>query len=192
MKKKLLIFGIVVILVIVGYVIFTLKSGKELDEASPLATPAPQIPETVEVKVNDALDTMSEAKKQEFMDAVAAVQDVVMEKMEKMPSRVQLLAQGDFMRRFHSVEGRALLIQDGNTQIVRFEDFQTDNGPRLHIYLSADLGADDFIDLGQIKATKGNVNYALPAGTDTGKYRHVLVWCKPFGVLFSYAELKPA
>lgn len=80
-------------------------------------------------------------------------------------------------------------IKDGDQLIVRFEDFQTDNGPQLRIYLSADLGADDFIDLDPIKATKGNVNYTVAAGTDTDKYRNVLVWCKPFGVLFSYAEL---
>ncbi|MBI4095081.1 MAG: DM13 domain-containing protein [Candidatus Liptonbacteria bacterium] len=188
--KKLIIFGIIIALGIGAYVIFILNSGGELDEPSPLGTPAPSVPEAVHIK--DALDTMSEAKMKEFMDAVAAAQDVVMEKMEKMPPGVELVAQGDFMRRFHSVAGRALLIRDGGGEIVRFEDFLTDNGPRLHIYLSADLGADDFIDLGQIKATKGNVNYALPADTDTGKYRYVLVWCKPFSVLFSYAELKPA
>ena len=67
--------------------------------------------------------------------------------------------------------------------------FETDNGPRLHIYLSAGLGDDDFIDLGPIRATKGNANYEVPAGVDIEKYRNVLVWCVPFGVLFSYAEL---
>ena len=63
------------------------------------------------------------------------------------------------------------------------------NGPDLHIYLSADLDAKDYVDLGAIKATKGNVNYDVPAATDTEKYRYVLVWCEPFRVLFGYAEL---
>ena len=46
------------------------------------------------------------------------------------------------------------------------------------------------IDLGIIKATKGNVNYEIPQDIDTTKYNKVLVWCKPFKVLFSYAELR--
>lgn len=182
--KKLIIVGIIIALGIGAYVSFTLKSGQELDEPSPLgATP---------VEVKDALDTMSEATKQEFMEQVETMREVVMEKMETMPPQATFVAGGNFMRRFHSVEGRALLIKNESETVVRFEDFRTDNGPRLHIYLSADLGADDFVDLGPIKATKGNVNYMIPAGTDTGKYRYVLVWCKPFGVLFSYAELTPA
>ena len=74
-------------------------------------------------------------------------------------------------------------------RILRFEDFETINGPELHIYLSSELGDERFIDLGKIKATKGNVNYDIPAGIDTSKYNKVLVWCKPFSVLFSYAEL---
>ena len=52
------------------------------------------------------------------------------------------------------------------------------------------MGDDDFIDLGKIKATKGNVNYDIPEGVDTDKYNKVLVWCVPFGVIFSYSELK--
>jgi len=45
------------------------------------------------------------------------------------------------------------------------------------------------IDLGEIKATKGNVNYDIPEGTDLEKYNKVLVWCVPFRVLFSYSDL---
>ena len=67
--------------------------------------------------------------------------------------------------------------------------YETINGPNLHIYLSADLEANDYIDLGKIKATKGNVNYMVDHSIDTEKYNKVLVWCVPFQVLFSYAEL---
>lgn len=167
----------------------TLKGGQELDESSPLQGAEPSLMPPLVIK--DELDTMSEERKNEFMQEVETMKDDVIEKVEVMPAEARLLARGDFMRRFHSVQGRALLIQNNDQQIVRFEDFQTDNGPQLHIYLSANLGSDDFVDLGPIKATKGNVNYTVPAGTDTSKYRNVLVWCKPFGVLFSYAELIP-
>lgn len=89
----------------------------------------------------------------------------------------------------HSVAGKALLLQSGDQKIVRFENLKTINGPDVHIYLSAGLNADDFVDLGSIRATEGNVNYAIPAGTDTNKYHFVLIWCRAFRVLFSYASL---
>ncbi len=74
-------------------------------------------------------------------------------------------------------------------KIVRFENLKTINGPDLRIYLSADLGADDYVDLGEIRATEGNVNYTVPAGTDISKYKNLLIWCRAFSVLFSYAQL---
>lgn len=101
-----------------------------------------------------------------------------------------VLATADFIPKAHDVEGRAQLIKIGDEYTVRFEDFKTINGPDVQIYLATDTSADDFVDLGDIKATDGNVNYVVPAGTDVQKYDTVLVWCKAFSVLFSYAELQ--
>jgi hypothetical protein len=116
------------------------------------------------------------------------------EMQEEIPSAAQseisILAKGDFLPRAHEVKGSALLIQKDGEKILRFEDFETVNGPNLHIYLASNLEVKDYIDLGAIKATKGSVNYLLPIGTDTSKYNKVVVWCVPFKVLFSYAELK--
>ena len=89
----------------------------------------------------------------------------------------------------HEVKGRAVLISIDQQKILRFEDFETVNGPNLHIYLSEDLEANNYVDLGKIKATKGNVNYNVDSSVDLEKYDKVLVWCVPFKVLFSYAEL---
>ena len=101
------------------------------------------------------------------------------------------LAQGNLVPSAHEVEGTAKIIglPDGK-RVLRFEDFETVNGPDLFIYLSADLEANDFVNLGEIKATEGNVNYEIPEGTDLGKYDKVLVWCRSFRVLFSYADLE--
>ncbi len=108
---------------------------------------------------------------------------------EPQPLTVQILSQADFVANKHEVQGQALLIQSAEEKILRFENFQTVNGPNLHIYLSADLQAQDYIDLGPILATKGNVNYKLPSNIDYNKYNQVLVWCVPFKVLFSHAQL---
>jgi len=112
------------------------------------------------------------------------------EESRTISANSEIIAQGDLKESAHEVEGKALIINDNGKTKLRFEDFETINGPDLHIYLSSDLDAEDYIDLGKIKATKGNVNYDIPSEIDISKYNKVLVWCVPFRVLFSYAELK--
>ena len=178
MKKWGLVLGVVAVLAIAfgAYSYFVATNEIVADEASPL--------------VKDSLDSMSQEEKQEFDDAVEEAEEDILEESDNMPESASVISMGDFHPRAHSVEGEALLIQDGDKKILRFENFETINGPNLHIYLASELGNDDFVDLGKIKATKGNVNYEIPEGTDTEKYNHVLVWCVPFRVLFSYAELE--
>ena len=191
-RKKVTLGVIAIVIVAVAYYLLSpIWRVKQADEPSPLAGQPPTLnlePPTSEVK--DALTTMDAETKAEFMKQMEMMKDVVMEKMEAMPaSSPRLLAQGVFHPRAHEVAGRALLIEADGKKTVRFEDFETINGPDLRIYLSADLSNDDFIDLGPIRATKGNVNYELLAGVDTAKYNNVLIWCRAFRVLFSYAEL---
>lgn len=114
----------------------------------------------------------------------------VVEKQETISEQADVLAQGNFIASAHEVKGKAILFNEEEKRILRFENFETINGPDLYIYLSNDLSANDFIDIGKIKATKGNINYEIPENVDTTKYNKVLVWCKAFKVLFSYAELK--
>ena len=90
----------------------------------------------------------------------------------------------------HPASGTVSLLQRDNEAVVRYENFKTINGPDLKVYLSTDLEATEFIDLGPLKATEGNVNYPIPVGTDVQKYHYVLVWCEQFGVLFNHADLQ--
>ena len=101
-----------------------------------------------------------------------------------------IILEGNFKPGNHDVAGKALIIDTRREKVLRFEDFKTINGPDLFIYLSLDLTNDDFVDLGRIKATKGNINYNLPENIDLTKYNKVLIWCRAFRVLFSYAELE--
>ena len=101
---------------------------------------------------------------------------------------VAMLA-GEFVPSAHEVSGKALIIDTPEGKVLRFEDFETINGPDLRIYLAADLEAEDYIDLGPIRATKGNINYEIDSSIDTTKYNKLLVWCRAFSVLFSFAIL---
>jgi hypothetical protein len=100
---------------------------------------------------------------------------------------------GDFMGvndGIHNAEGKAkILTLTDVSQILRLEDFRSTNGPDVHLYLSIDKQASDFIDLGRLKANIGNQNYPIPADTDFNKYKYVLIWCQPFSVLFGSAQL---
>jgi hypothetical protein len=92
---------------------------------------------------------------------------------------------------FHNAEGLAKVIPlgDGST-VIRLENFKSINGPNVHLYLSTDKAASNFIDLGRLKANNGNQNYNIPDGTNLAKYSMALIWCKDFSVLFGSAELK--
>jgi hypothetical protein len=45
------------------------------------------------------------------------------------------------------------------------------------------------VNVGKLKANNGNQNYDIPAATDLSKYDTILIWCRPFSVLFGSAEL---
>ncbi len=90
----------------------------------------------------------------------------------------------------HRASGVVKVIRSGDDVVVRYENFQTIDGPNLHVYLTKDLEANEFIDLGQRKGTKGNINYVVPKGVDIDDYKYIVHWCVPFRVLFNYAELK--
>lgn len=112
--------------------------------------------------------------------------------------QIVTLAEGSFIPRGrYSGEGRAVVLNDGSEQrFLRFENFSTDNGPDLRVYLSnssaeGDSGAfdDDFVDLGVLKGNIGDQNYEIPVGVDLSVYDTVVVWCVRFSTPFTAADL---
>jgi hypothetical protein len=93
----------------------------------------------------------------------------------------------------HNTEGQVKVLRlNDNTNFLRLEDFKATNGPDLYVYLSTDMGASDFVNLGRLKGNIGNQNYEIPQGTDLSKYTTVLIWCQAFSVLFGSADLEHA
>ena len=91
----------------------------------------------------------------------------------------------------HALSGKAsFLVNNSNEQVLRFEDFSVINGPDVNVYLSKTSEFKDVIDLGDLKATQGNINYELANNVDVTEHRFVLIWCVKYAVLFGYAELK--
>lgn len=89
----------------------------------------------------------------------------------------------------HPASGTVRIIKTEDRDIIRYENFKTINGPDIYVYLAKDLKAKDFVSLGRVKATEGNINYDIPENIQVKDYKYVLVWCKAFGVLFNWAEI---
>ena len=93
----------------------------------------------------------------------------------------------------HNGKGMIRLVDLGGSTVVRFEDVAITNAPDVHVYLSRESGGKwseaTSLYLGPLKATNGSFNYEIPAGTDVAGYQSVVVWCRAFRVLITWADL---
>jgi len=89
----------------------------------------------------------------------------------------------------HPAAGVLKVLKLNDTTILRYENYETLNGPDLRLYLATDRKASKFVDLGALKGTKGNINYTVPEDVDLTRYPYVLTWCRAFGVLFNSAKI---
>ena len=147
-------------------------------------------------------DEITQEMADEMNEAVASgamPREVVMSEERPMPVAPEIvtLVSGEFISRSHETSGRALVLNDGSEQrFLRFEDFRTDNGPDVNVWLSSappDASArdflDDWVDLGDIKGNVGAQNYEIPPSVDLDRYSTVLIWCVRFSVAFGAAGL---
>ena len=108
------------------------------------------------------------------------------------------LAAGEFHAGAHETKGTAAIfkLSDG-MRTLRLTNFETSNGPDVHVYLVAAADAKDndtvknagFVELGSLKGNIGDQNYDVPANVDLAKYRAVTIWCARFNVNFGTAPL---
>jgi hypothetical protein len=189
--KVIAIAGAVVLIPVLAlgwYLLSPLFLNKIVEEEFPFAFAA-SVPD--DMTVDDVEKVMSTMSK---MDAPADS-----ESMDSMAEAVALKS-GEFKDadRFHKGSGIGTLydLPDGST-LLRLEDFRVTNGPELHVLLvprpnpegGSDIHEGDYIDLGKIKGNIGNQNYPLPAGVDPSVFNSVVIYCKPFHVVFSVASL---
>jgi hypothetical protein len=111
------------------------------------------------------------------------------------------LKEGSFQGadRFHRGSGRATIYRapDGS-HLLRLEDFNVTNGPDLHVILTphpnpgsrSEVNAPGYVDLGSLKGNIGNQNYVIPNSVDIAVMGSVVIYCKPFHVIFSVASLQ--
>lgn len=195
-------FGVAAVgAVVVGYLAFavfgvhTLFIDDEVNEDIPVfASGAGASGMPSDAMTDEEVDDMNQAMQDEQTPTEAPVDEDM--PMDDAPEIV-VEAAGTFIDRSHPAVGVAEVLGDGTGQrFLRFEDFATDNGPDLNVYLStADPDApagefdDEFIDLGDLKGNIGPQNYEIPADVDLSRFKTVVIWCVRFGVAFGAAEL---
>lgn len=159
----------------------------ETDAGAPATGPMP----------GDELSEELIAEMDEAMEELNMPEEMpVEETMPEMP-QVRVEASGEFISRSHPTHGQVEVLGDGTGQrFLRFEDFRTDNGPDLNVYLSAappdaPVGqfTDVYVDLGDLKGNVGSQNYEIPRDLDLDVYSTVVIWCVRFSVIFGAAPL---
>ncbi len=211
MKRNQIIVGLIIIIVAaIGLFItepWTYFIVNEVDEAFP----------SLSTDQREAIENMPEDQKNELLamakdnpemaEDVAVAQtgdDTVVPEDEQampedMPAEPVILQSGSFITidPVHGAEGTATIYElpEGN-RVLRFENFTSTNGPELHVILSKEVPTstfagvgDDMIDLGLLKGNVGNQNYEIPDDVDLDEYQSIVIYCVPFGVTFSSAEL---
>ena len=109
---------------------------------------------------------------------------------DPIPENAESIRKGNFINGVHVTSGSANILQADGQKTLVLENFSTDNGPDLKVYLANDRRASSFILLGDLKAVSGNQTYSITGMPDLAAYPYVLIWCQQFGVLFGSAELK--
>ncbi len=105
-------------------------------------------------------------------------------------SQSTLIKQGSLNSNAHSVSGTIKLYKTGGLKTLSFENFSSESGPDLKVYLSTSTGNNDVKELGALKANAGNFYYQFDSSIKTTTYNYVLVWCKQYSVLFGNTKLQ--
>lgn len=218
MKKGIIFVAVVVIAGLAWWLGSPLFLNKVVDDDFPATqqTAAEKRAELKEEKIVEGMDvteasyeTMTENEKKE-------VEIEVVEKFSKMPVEVVeetmpeprekagevavepiKLVSGDFQGadEVHKGSGTATVyeLEDGS-KVLRLENFSVTNGPDLRVYLTDTANptkgrVKTGAELAKLKGNKGNQNYKIPSYIGTDDFKAVVIYCKPFGVIFATANL---
>jgi hypothetical protein len=200
--KRNITIGAIVIgipaLLIAWWLISPLFLDTEVNEEFPLSATA-EVPEDmtqeeVEAEMKDAAESPDVTTDETMPDKEGGGGLV----QPTAPVELTSFASGQFEGAddLHQGSGTATIYQlEDGSRILRFEDFEVTNGPDLRVLLAAgsspstseELG--DYIELAGLEGNIGDQNYEIPEDVDLALYSSVVIYCKPFHVVFSVAPL---
>ena len=160
--------------------------AEEVVEEAPAEEVVEEAPAEEVVEEAPAEEVVEEAPAEEAPAEEAPVEDPP---AEEPVNEIFTAASGSFSSlNGYSVSGDALVLSNGTEQrFLRFENFVSDNGPDLKVYLRAADGS--FVSLGDLSGNIGDQNYAIPADVDLSVFSNVEIWCERFSAGFGVATL---
>ncbi len=173
----------------------------EVNESGPVFTSGAASELPSDIVDQEMTDEMNDVMESENIAVEVAATEPMPETVDAAAEAgmVVTLVDGTFVDRSHPGSGVAKVLNDGSEQrFLRFDPFETDNGPDLFVYLTrADAAADaaafgvdgDFVNLGRLKGNVGEQNYEIPVDVDLADFGTVVVWCDRFSVAFTAADL---
>ena len=186
--RVVLAAGTAVVLGLAWWLGSPLFLSKTVDEEFPLTVSA-TIP-----------GNMTRAQVEAVMEGMAMVDSPMSEAMMSGIAVATVLKSGTFRDadRSHKGSGSVTISQlEDGSRVLRLEDFNVTNGPDLRVILSlhpdpqgrGDVTAPGYVELGKLKGNIGNQNYPIEAGVDVSALNSVVIYCKPFRVIFAVAAL---
>lgn len=204
MKAYFWLIALLFVLIAGWYFLSPLFITRTVDDALPeeIAALMPSQTEIDQMSREEQL-----ALEQEVLQEFQTIQPVILE--EPMPeysstsaedTGPRMLASGAFRDgdSFHMGSGNATVYSlEDNELLLRFDEFSVTNGPDLRVLLAvhpnpesrADLD-QGYIEVNKLKGSEGNQNYTLSPNITLSDYNSVVIYCKPFHVIFSVASLQ--
>lgn len=146
-------------------------------------------------------DGMTRSEVEQVMSGMAKVDQEMSEGMPDAMEGAEEVKSGALRDadRFHRGSGVATIyrLADGS-HILRLDDLEVTNGPDLHVILTPhpnpsgrdQVASEGYVDLGKLKGNVGSQNYAIPPEVDVDAQSTMVIYCKPFHVIFSVAPLQ--
>jgi hypothetical protein len=104
--------------------------------------------------------------------------------------KATLLKQGTFVGLDGPTSGTAKIYDYLGTKYLVFNPFMSHSGPDLHVYLSKDANAADYLNISKLQAVSGLQYYKVPGSPSISEYKYVHIWCQAYSVDFARAEVK--
>ena len=143
---------------------------------------------------------MSQQQVEDQMMEASKTETSAADDMPAGAAQGSIVARGTFVDGddFHKGEGTATVYKVGTDLVLRLDPFKSTNGPDLRVLLTKDAAPktrDDvqagYIEIGKLKGNIGSQNYTLPKDITLSDYKAVVIYCRPFHVVFATATLGP-
>jgi len=110
---------------------------------------------------------------------------------EMIDTSAVLRYSGDFISGpYGTVTGKAEIYKNATAVEVKLAEFNSSNGPALHVFISKEVMPINFIDLGALKSTTGNQVYSVTGMPDFMDYKYISIHCVAYNHLFGSALLQ--